>query len=128
MAKLIDTNITIHMRDADPVIINRMAVLPEQPKLSLLSRVELEGGVLARPELAVQRRAFLDSLLRNFQWIDFDNACADGYRTIVEQCGFSRSRTLDRMIAATALVHDLTLITTNGDDFRQIPHLKLEIW
>jgi len=32
------------------------------------------------------------------------------------------------MIAAAALVHDLTVITMNGNDFRDVPGLKLEIW
>jgi tRNA(fMet)-specific endonuclease VapC len=32
------------------------------------------------------------------------------------------------MIAATALAHDLTLITMNGKDFRDLPGLKLVEW
>lgn len=59
---------------------------------------------------------------------DFDGACASVYRTIVDRCSFSRTRVLDRMIAATAIVHDLTLNAINGADFRDIPDLKLEIW
>ena len=31
----------------------------------------------------------------------------------------------DAIIAATALVHDLTLVTRNVDDFRRIPGLRL---
>jgi len=32
------------------------------------------------------------------------------------------------MIAAVALVHDLTLVTHNTADFRPIPGLRLEDW
>ena len=32
------------------------------------------------------------------------------------------------MIAATALAHDLTLITANGGDFTDIEGLKLMVW
>ena len=128
MAALIDTNIAIHLRDGDDRISDRMEASTELPKLSILSWVELEGGVYARPELTAQRRAFVDLLLNRYELLGFDGSCVETYRTIVERCGFSRVRTLDRMIAATAIVHDLTLITANGADFRDIPGLKLEVW
>lgn len=128
MAALIDTNIAIQLREGDRLIADRVASLAELPKLSILSWVELEGGVYARPELVAQRRAFVDLMLSRFQPLVFDAACAGVYRTIVERCGFSRPRTLDRMIAATAMAHDLTLATLNGADFSDIPGLRLEIW
>ncbi|MCC7474350.1 MAG: type II toxin-antitoxin system VapC family toxin [Pirellulales bacterium] len=34
----------------------------------------------------------------------------------------------DLMIAATALVHDLTLVTHNTRDFQHVPGLRLEDW
>ena len=36
--------------------------------------------------------------------------------------------TADLMIAAVALVHNLTLVTNNTADFRNIPGLRLEDW
>ena len=35
---------------------------------------------------------------------------------------------VDLMIAAVALVHDLTLVTNNTKDFQNIPGLRLEDW
>ena len=35
---------------------------------------------------------------------------------------------VDLMIAAVALVHDLTLVTNNIKHFRQIPGMRLEEW
>jgi tRNA(fMet)-specific endonuclease VapC len=35
---------------------------------------------------------------------------------------------LDRMIAAQALAHRATVVTQNGDDFREIPGLPLLTW
>lgn len=128
MVTLIDTNVAIQLREGDPLIADRIASLAEMPKLSVLSWVELEGGLYSRPELVAQRRAFIDLMLSRFQLLVFDAACASIYRTIVERCGFSRPRTLDRMIAATAMMHDLTLATLNGADFRDIPGLRLEVW
>lgn len=125
---LIDTNVAIYLRDLDAEILDRVRSLPAMPKMSLLSWVELESGVVAQPELADQRRIRLDRLLARFAIIDLNPPIVDAYRTIVAATGFSRRRILDRLIAATAIVHDLTLITINGPDFRDIPNLKLEIW
>ncbi len=36
--------------------------------------------------------------------------------------------TTDLMIATAALVHDLTLVTHNTADFRNIPDLRLDDW
>jgi tRNA(fMet)-specific endonuclease VapC len=36
--------------------------------------------------------------------------------------------TVDLMIAAVAIVHDLTLVTHNTADFQNIPGLRMEDW
>ena len=38
---------------------------------------------------------------------------------------FKRIKLPDAIIAATAIVHDLTLVTCNGEDFKNIPGLKI---
>lgn len=125
---LIDTNIAIDLRDGNPATAARMAALTSRPRLSLLSLVELEGGVHSRPELARPRRIALDALLRRLNVESFDTRAVEAYGRIVAACGFSRPRILDRLIAATAIVNDLTLITQNGDDFAGIPGLSIEVW
>ncbi|UVO51916.1 PIN domain-containing protein [Sphingomonas sp. SUN019] len=128
MSHLIDTNVAIYLRDQDREIIIRLFALDDAPKLSIISLVELEGGVVAKPDLATVRRKNLDTLLAKVVVAQFDRAVVEEYRGIVEAIGFSRRRILDRLIAATAIANDLTLITTNGVDFRDIPGLKLEVW
>jgi len=125
---LVDTNIAIELRDGSSAISERIATLISRPALSLLTLVELEGGVYSRPELMRTRRIALDALLRRFDIAPFDARVVAAYGRIIATCGFSRRRILDRLIAATAIVNDLTLITSNGEDFRDIPGLKLEIW
>lgn len=128
MLRLLDTSVLIHLRDGDTPLDDALLTLEETPAISLISRIELEGGVVAEPRWATQRRSALDLLLAVLPTLDFDSACADAYKTIVETTGFSRPKTLDRMIAATALVHRASLVTTNPRDFRDIPGLAIETW
>ena len=125
---LIDTNIAIHLRDGDKAIVGRLDALPARPLLSILSVVELEGGVVTDPALRERRRTGLDDLLRSLGVLDFGLEAAAAYRTIIEARGFARSKIVDRMIAATAIANDLTLITINEADFRDIPGLALQVW
>lgn len=123
MAVLIDTNIAILLRDREPQTTARIGTLGGDAFISIVTHVELEGGVVRVPALAATRRASLDVLLEALVILPFDQRSSAAYRAVVETSGFSRQRLLDRMIAATALVHDLPLITCNGDDFREVPGL-----
>lgn len=128
MAYLLDTSIAVDLREGIAEIVRRVGQLPRKPFLSAITRVELEGGVYARPDEIKRRRAGVDALLRMLPVLDFDSEMSKVYGQIVAQTGFSRRKIIDRMIAATAIVTDLTLITTNGEDFADIDGLKLEIW
>lgn len=128
MRLLLDTSAAILLRDGDAEAHRRLAEAALIPALSIISLVELEGGVVATPGSAPIRRALLDEMLREIPVLDFDAPCADTYRRIVETVGLSRARVADRMIAATAIVHDLTLVTTNPRDVRDVPDLALEVW
>ncbi len=93
-----------------------------------MTRVELDGGIYTKPEFVAKRLAAVDAMLTWMPIIYFDKPIADAYRSIVASIGYSRRRVADRMIAATALVHMLTIATCNGNDFRDIPGLRLEEW
>ncbi|MFN3450824.1 MAG: PIN domain-containing protein [Sphingorhabdus sp.] len=128
MSFLLDTSAAILLRDDHREAKMALSRLSSVPLLSAVTKVELEGGVYARPEMMQQRRVRLDALLGVMDVIDFDTDMARTYGQIVATNGFSRRKIIDRMIAATALVADLTLITLNGADFTGIENLKLEIW
>jgi tRNA(fMet)-specific endonuclease VapC len=69
-------------------------------------------------------------LLNDVQVLDFDHACAEEFgkvRGSLLQRGISVP-TADLMIAAVALVHNLTLVTHNTADFQNIPGLRLDDW
>lgn len=58
----------------------------------------------------------------------FDAAAADIHGAIVALAGYSRRQLLDRMITAQALVHRSVLVAMKGEDFSDIPDLKLLAW
>jgi len=120
--------VAVLLRDTDSEADRRLEALDAVPALSIVSQVELEGGVVAKPALAARRRAALDALLLVMPILPFDVGCLAAYRHIVETVGFSRRKVIDRMIAATALMHALTLVTLNGADFADVPGLDLEVW
>ena len=128
MAWLLDTNVAIHLRDGHVAVTDRIAALDGAVLMSIVTRVELEGGVYCETVHAAARRARLDTMLAAIPSLAFDEAAADAYRGIVAHAGYSRRKLLDRMIAAQALVHRATLVTLNEDDFRDIPGLHLESW
>ena len=128
MAYLLDTNVAIHLRDGDPSVTAKIASLDDAILLSIVTRVELEGGVYRDADDAPARRARLDTLLSAIPVLAFDDAAADAYAAIVASAGYSRRKLPDRMIAAHALVHLATLVTMNADDFRDIAGLKMLAW
>jgi tRNA(fMet)-specific endonuclease VapC len=128
MAFLLDTDVAIHLRDGDPVITEKVGALDDAVLMSIVTRVELEGGVYREPEHVQVRRARLDAILAAIPTIAFDDVAADAYGAIVASAGYSRRKLLDRMIASQALVHRATLVTINAEDYRDVPGLSLLAW
>lgn len=128
MAYLIDTDVAIHLRDGDADVTARIGALDDAILMSVITRVELEGGIYRVPAQAPVRRARLDWILKAIPALAFDDAAADAYGAIVADAGYSRRKLLDRMIAAQALVHRSTLVTMNGAAYADVPNLKLLAW
>lgn len=69
-------------------------------------------------------------LLPDVAVLDFDTRCAEQFgkiRGALLQQGI-QIETADLMIAAVALVHNLTLVTHNTADYQHIPGLRLDDW
>ena len=128
MLTLFDTSVAVALREGEPRVLDRAELLQSLALLSILSVVELEGGAPSAPEGAIVRRIKLDELYSTVEILDFGWEEASAYRTIVDTCGFSRPRVIDRMIAAQAIIAAATLATLNPRDFHEIPGLKVEDW
>lgn len=125
MSYLIDTNVLSELRRHAPNA-NVVRWVAERPAstlfLSVLTLGELRKGIEAIDE-SDRKRALLDWLdveLPNFfagRILPVDAAVADRWGRLLAQAG----RTLpaiDSLLAATALRHDLTMVTRNLKDFR----------
>lgn len=128
MQVVIDTNVAIHLRDGDRDVGDRLPDLPEQICISILSVVELQGGVYRVPSQAEPRAMLLQRMLDNMLVLPFGDSEAAAYGNILAAIGYARPRLMDRMIAAQAIVAGARLITINGKDFADIPNLDLEVW
>ncbi len=128
MAFLLDTDVAIHLRDGDPTVTDKVAALDGAILMSIVTRVELEGGVYREPSHAALRRARLDAILVAVPAVAFGDEAADAYGAIVANAGYSRRKLLDRMIAAQAIVHRASLVTRNAGDYADIPDLSLLAW
>lgn len=94
--------------------------------MSVLTVVELEGGVAdARPG-RVTRREGVDTMIELLRVLPFGAPEAARSGKIVQELGFSRSKIVDRMIAAQALSVRATVATLNLRDFKSIAGIRLE--
>jgi len=77
-----------------------------------------------------RREALLREFLVETQIYVFDQVCAEIFgrvRAMLLSQGISVP-SLDLQIASTALAHDLTLVTHDVADFRNIPDLRVADW
>ncbi len=126
MAVLLDTSVVIPLRDGDDTVRCRLNDLSGPILVSIVTVVELEGGV---DEADVDlRRQRLDVVLEPMNVLPFGPVEAGVYGDVVRRLGYSRRKVLDRMIAAQAIVAGASIITLNAADFRDIPGLKLMEW
>lgn len=129
---LLDTNVLSAVaRGRDLALIARFrAAQIEDMAISTLSVMEIEFGLLNNSRLNEQRGAMMRRLLRELTPAAFDRPAA---RAAAKQLlRLKRSGAMigpyDLLIAATALAHELTMVTANTREFARIDGLLLEDW
>lgn len=129
MTFLLDTNIcSAHLRRPSGLA-HRFVQHFGRLSIPTIVLAELYAGAYHRsdPRPLLGR---IEQLLNDVELLPFDEACAERFG--IEQGNFLRQgigvSPVDLMIASVALVHDLTLVTHNTADFRNIPNLRLEDW
>lgn len=106
MGCLIDTSVLVAARDVGD--------MQEDWAVSVVTIGELEAGVMLAPdpEARARRLALLSSVLAEAPALPVDRQVGSRYGELRALAG--RRPTNDLWIAATALAHDLTLITSDS--------------
>lgn len=118
--------------DTSVLIAERPAPIDGDIGVSVVSIAELQFGVLvvADDESRARRLARLSAILRAFDPLPVDPAVAASYGQLaaatVRAGRKASARSLDLMIAATAMAHGARLVTANPDDVSHLGDL-LEI-
>ncbi len=129
MPYLIDTDWIIdHLAQvpAAEALLSELAV--EGIAISVISYMEAYQGTLRSPDPA-SAHAELQALANTMPILSLSIAVAQRCARLRESLRARgrrvRARALDLLIAATALEYQLTLVTRNVDDYRDIPDLEL---
>lgn len=129
MAYLIDSDLVIdHLADEPTAqrLLDRLAL--DGLTISMITYLEVYQGTLVSPD-PKQAQAKLDAFLEAVPIVPFSvevaRRCAR-LRVELQRHGKRvRSRALDLLTAATALEHELTVVTRNLADYADIPDLVL---
>jgi tRNA(fMet)-specific endonuclease VapC len=124
---LLDSNIIVYLTmNSNERVVQRAAECDEGDMVtSAVAYAEVAyaevayGSMNELPPSSEQLRAFVEEV----PVLDFDYKAALAYATLpFKRGGF------DRLIAAHALSHDLTIVTHNTKHFAEVPGLRVENW
>jgi predicted nucleic acid-binding protein len=87
--------------------------------LSVISKMEILGWNFASPQEELQARAFVNDLTL----VDLSDDIVE--KTIALRRQLPKIKLPDAIIAATALVHSITLLSRNTADFSRVPGLEV---
>jgi len=117
---LCDSNILIHAADPDDTVCAPFAQ-HDDAAISSVSRIEVLGFP-GFTNLSTDRRTHLHEIVASMVELEMNEAVIQRAIALRQQKKMSLA---DAIIAATALVHDLPLVTRNVDDFKHIAGLKV---
>lgn len=122
MKYLLDSNIIVYLTmNSNERVVRRAADCDEGDLVtSAVAYAEVAYGSLNEQPPAIEQ---LQAFVQEVPVLDFDYKAALAYATLPFKRG-----SFDRLIAAHALSHDLTVVTHNVKHFADVPGLKVENW
>jgi tRNA(fMet)-specific endonuclease VapC len=131
MRYLLDTNVWIKiLKGKNPLLIDRFTKI-DHSELAVCStvRAELMHGA-EKSSNVPRRRLDVTELLARVTSLPFDDPCANT-NGVIRHSLENRACIIgpyDSRIAAIALVHDLTLVSGNVNEFKRVHGLRVEDW
>lgn len=116
---LLDTNTVIDFCTSKLPVNAKNLLVRIEPKISVISRIEL----FASSKISLQEKETLELFVE--MATIFDHIDEDIIAKTIRLRQQYKTQLPDAIIAATALVNDLILITRNSKDFEQISDLKV---
>jgi tRNA(fMet)-specific endonuclease VapC len=131
MRFLLDTCVLSDFAQGQRATLEKMkATAPDDLAASAITQMEIAYGLLLNPKLGRQLAPIMDALLSTIRVLPYDSEAAASSARV--RANLKRSGrpigAYDLLIAGTALAYDLTLITSNVREFRQVQGLKIENW
>jgi tRNA(fMet)-specific endonuclease VapC len=128
VAFFLDTDIVIHAIDGHTSVLDHLEQNAGNIFISAITLVELQRGLAKASPKAAPRKSRLPLLMGAIPVLAFTQGAALAYGRLILECGWTRSRDFDRMIAAHALQTTSVLVTNNPADFLNVPGLSLATW
>ncbi|MES9881958.1 MAG: PIN domain-containing protein [Sedimenticola sp.] len=130
MGIVVDTNVFIDAEN-DRLDLASLLAGDDHYFLAAITVSELLTGVTlaTNPADRIHRLTWSESIIETMPILSFDLDVARTYAEVYAyQLQHTRRQSLsvhDLQIAATAIVHDYAVLTSNAGDFKQIPGLRL---
>src|SRR5919202_6110114 len=128
MGYLIDTDWVVDHLAGDEYANRLLSQLSEEGiAISIITYIEVYQGVLRSPtphDAERKLQAFVETVAVLPISTAVARRCAHIRETLRKQGKEFRRRAFDLLIAATALEHNLTLVTRNREDYEDVPNLR----
>ena len=126
---LLDTNVVVAFLNGDKSVLRRIQADIGKVALSTLVVAELDYGAKVS-QRAKENLEKLYQFLNIVRVVPFDVECAKVFGTVKSKLRSLSKPTgeVDALIAATAMAHEATLVTSNKKHFENIEGLKVEVW
>ena len=131
MKYLLDTCIVSDFVKGQPNVLARIkATLPSQIAVSVVTRMEIEFGLLLNPERARKLAPVMDAFLGSITTLpltETDAQAAAGIRAALQLQG-QPIGAYDVLIAGCGLARGLIVVTANTGEFNRVSGLVMENW